>query len=54
LLQGLFHSPNALGRLFNALSTAYEFKQAGEPVTVLFLGTGTRWSKPLKNSVRRL
>ena len=34
----------ALGRLFNALATAYEFHHAGEPVTVLFQGAGTRWS----------
>lgn len=37
----------ALGRLFNALSTAHEFRQADEPVTVLFQGTGTRWAGPL-------
>jgi len=37
----------ALGRLFNALSAAHEFKQAGDPVTVQFQGTGTRWSGPL-------
>ena len=37
----------ALGRLFNALAAAREFKQAGDPVTVLFQGTGTRWSGPL-------
>lgn len=40
----------ALGRLFNALATAYEFKQAGEPVTVLLQGTGTRWSGPLADA----
>jgi len=36
-------SDEALGRVFNGLSTAYECKQAGEPVTVVFLGAGTRW-----------
>lgn len=33
----------ALGRLFNALATAYDFKHSGDDVTVLFHGTGTRW-----------
>jgi hypothetical protein len=33
----------ALGRLFNALASAYDFKQKGDEVTVLFQGTGTRW-----------
>lgn len=37
----------ALGRLFNGLAAAYEFKQAGEPVTVLFQGAGTRWAGAL-------
>ena len=40
----------ALGRAFNALAVAYEFKQAGDAVTVIFQGAGTRWvaelSKP--------
>jgi len=33
----------ALGRLFNGLASAYEYKQAGDEVTVLFQGAGTRW-----------
>ena len=33
----------ALGRLFNALASAYEFKQNGDDVTLLFQGAGTRW-----------
>ena len=33
----------ALGRLFNALSAAYDFKQKQRDVHVLFQGTGTRW-----------
>lgn len=33
----------ALGRVFNALAAAYELKQQGDDVTVLFQGTGTRW-----------
>lgn len=32
-----------LGRVFNALATAYEYKQAGDEVTVIFQGAGTRW-----------
>ncbi|MBY0579136.1 MAG: DsrE family protein [Burkholderiales bacterium] len=34
----------ALGRVFNALVTAYDAKQRGHDITVLFQGTGTRWS----------
>ena len=36
-------SEESLGRLFNALASAYDFKQSGDEVTVLFSGTGTRW-----------
>ncbi len=36
-------SEEALGRMFNALATAYDFKQRGDEVTVLFHGAGTRW-----------
>lgn len=43
-------SEESLGRVFNALASAYDFKQRGDDVTVLFQGTGTRWvsevSKP--------
>jgi hypothetical protein len=34
----------ALGRLFNALITAYDAKRRGDDVTVLFHGAGTRWA----------
>ena len=34
----------ALGRLFNALVTAYDAKQQGDEVAVYFHGTGTRWT----------
>lgn len=37
-------SEEALGRVFNALSAAYDFKQNGEDVSVVFQGTGTRWA----------
>lgn len=33
----------ALGRVFNALAVAYDFKQKGDEVRILFLGAGTRW-----------
>lgn len=36
-------SEEALGRVFNALAVAYDFKQRGEEVTILFQGAGTRW-----------
>ncbi len=36
-------SDEALGRVFNALAAAYDFKQQGDEVTVRFQGTGTRW-----------
>lgn len=43
-------SEEALGRVFNALAAAHDFKQHGDEVTVLFQGAGTRWfaqlSKP--------
>lgn len=43
-------SEEALGRAVNALAAAYDFKQAGEEVSILFQGAGTRWvgelSKP--------
>lgn len=37
----------ALGRLFNGLATAYELKQSGDDVTVLFQGAATRWPELL-------
>ena len=36
-------SEEALGRVFNALAAAYDFKHKGHSVSVLFQGTGTRW-----------
>lgn len=40
-------SEEALGRVFNALAAAYDFKQAGDDVTLLFQGAGTRWAGEL-------
>ncbi|MBL1276100.1 MAG: DsrE family protein [Ectothiorhodospiraceae bacterium] len=34
----------ALGRLYNGLAVAYEFKQKGDEFTILFQGAGTRWA----------
>jgi hypothetical protein len=38
----------ALGRLFNALAAAYDFKQKRQEVQLVFQGTGTRWTKMLR------
>ncbi len=40
-------SEEALGRVFNALAAANEYKQAGETVQLLFAGAGTRWPAEL-------
>lgn len=37
-------SDEALGRLFNGLAAAYDFKQRGDDVSILFAGAGTRWA----------
>ena len=39
----------ALGRVFNALTTAYDLKERKQEVKVLFQGTGTRWVEVLSN-----
>ena len=36
-------SQEALGRVFNALAAAHDFKAQGDEVTLRFQGTGTRW-----------
>jgi hypothetical protein len=40
----------ALGRLFNALAAAYDFKQRGHDVELVFQGAGTRWAGVLGNT----
>ena len=40
---------DALGRMFNGLAAAYDFKQKGAEVGVYFQGTGTRWPGVLTN-----
>ena len=37
------NTEESLGRVFNALASAYDFQQDGQEVTVLFSGAGTRW-----------
>lgn len=37
----------ALGRVFNALAAAYDFKSQDHPVEIVFQGTGTRWASLL-------
>ncbi len=41
-------SEESLGRAFNALAAAYDFKNAGEDVSILFQGPGTRWPEALQ------
>lgn len=41
-------SEEALGRVFNALAVAYDYKNAGKEVKILFQGTGTRWPAELQ------
>ena len=40
-------SEEALGRLFNGLSLAYECKEKGKQASIYFQGTGTRWPEEL-------
>lgn len=35
---------DALGRLFNGLAAAYDYKTNGDDVSILFQGAGTRWT----------
>lgn len=37
----------ALGRVYNALAAAYDFKRQQRPVQLVFQGTGTRWASVL-------
>lgn len=43
-------SDEALGRVFNALAAAYDFKQANEEVKIIFQGAGTRWPEALQKA----
>jgi hypothetical protein len=39
---------DALGRVFNGLAAAYDFKAQKEEVGILFQGAGTRWPELLQ------
>jgi hypothetical protein len=41
-------------RTANALTTAYEFKEAGDEVAVIFTGAGTKWVGELSHPDHRL
>ncbi|MBE7169264.1 MAG: DsrE family protein [Williamsia sp.] len=41
-------SDEALGRAFNALAAAYDFKTKAEEVKIIFQGAGTRWPEQLQ------
>jgi predicted peroxiredoxin len=41
-------------RVANALMTAYEFKEAGEEVDLIFTGAGTKWVAELSDQDHRL
>ena len=41
-------SEESLGRVFNALATAYDYKNSGQEVSIIFQGTGTRWPEVLQ------
>ena len=41
-------------KVANALTTAYEFKETGEEITVVFTGAGTRWIAELSDPDHRL
>lgn len=43
-----------LGRIANALTSAKEFKEAGDEVTIVFDGAGTRWVPELSDPDHRL
>ncbi len=41
-------SEESLGRVFNALAVAYDTKNAGDDVGIIFQGAGTRWPEALQ------
>ena len=44
----------ALGRVFNALAAAFEFRQTGAEVSIIFQGPGTRWPAVLSATTHPL
>ncbi len=47
-------TPADSARVANALTTAYEFKEADEEVTLIFTGAGTKWVAELSDPDHRL
>ena len=42
--------PEGMGRVVNALTTAKEFKEAGDEAVVIFDGAGTKWIPELSRA----
>lgn len=42
-------SPESMGRMANALTTAQEFKEAGDESVIVFDGAGTKWVPELSD-----
>lgn len=42
-------SDEAVGRLFNAMFVAYELKEKGQDVALIFQGAGVRWASEVSN-----
>ena len=42
-------SDESLGRLFNGLAAAFDYKTAGKEVAIVFQGTATRWPEVLQH-----
>jgi hypothetical protein len=42
--------PEGMGRMANALTTAREFKEAGDVVVVIFDGAGVKWAPELADA----
>jgi hypothetical protein len=52
LADTLSHADRA--RVANALTTTYEFKEAGDEITLIFTGAGTKWVGELTDPDHRL
>lgn len=44
----------SMGRVMNALESAKEYKENGDPVTVIFDGAGTKWIPVLEDESHKL
>jgi|APHM01.1.fsa_nt_gi hypothetical protein len=47
-------SPASMARVMNALESAKEYKENGDPVTVIFDGAGTKWIPVLEDESHNL